>query len=101
MKAVNSYEHFFVEAEDGLRDAQESRGLGDVYRDRSTMFMCRLRPKAVSECGSTSTISLKGDTIKRVLRFELYETLMEKTLLCNGSTGTDSRPILECFRWLS
>ncbi len=26
---------FFFQAEDGIRDAQESRGLGDVYRDRS------------------------------------------------------------------
>ena len=25
---------FFFQAEDGIRDAQESRGLGDVYRDR-------------------------------------------------------------------
>ena len=23
---------FFVQAEDGIRDAQESRGLGDVYK---------------------------------------------------------------------
>ncbi len=25
---------FFFQAEDGIRDAQESRGLGDVYKDR-------------------------------------------------------------------
>ena len=25
---------FFFQAEDGIRDAQESRGLGDVIRDR-------------------------------------------------------------------
>ena len=23
---------FFIQAEDGIRDAQESRGLGDVYK---------------------------------------------------------------------
>ncbi len=27
---------FFFQAEDGIRDAQESRGLGDVYKDRTT-----------------------------------------------------------------
>ncbi len=27
---------FFFQAEDGIRDAQESRGLGDVLRDRTT-----------------------------------------------------------------
>ena len=26
------YLFFFVQAEDGIRDAQESRGLGDVYK---------------------------------------------------------------------
>ena len=27
-----SPQHFFFQAEDGIRDAQESRGLGDVYK---------------------------------------------------------------------
>ncbi len=26
------YVYFFFQAEDGIRDAQESRGLGDVYK---------------------------------------------------------------------
>ncbi len=26
-------ENFFYQAEDGIRDAQESRGLGDVYKE--------------------------------------------------------------------
>ena len=26
------HDHFFFQAEDGIRDAQESRGLGDVYK---------------------------------------------------------------------
>ena len=30
MKALN---YFFFQAEDGIRDAQESRGLGDVYKE--------------------------------------------------------------------
>ena len=32
---------FFFQAEDGIRDAQESRGLGDVYKRQNTP--CSLR----------------------------------------------------------
>ncbi len=27
---------FFFQAEDGIRDVERSRGLGDVYKDRTT-----------------------------------------------------------------
>ena len=30
-----SVDFFFFQAEDGIRDAQESRGLGDVYKRQS------------------------------------------------------------------
>ena len=29
---VSGFVFFFFQAEDGIRDAQESRGLGDVYK---------------------------------------------------------------------
>ena len=29
---------FFFQAEDGIRDAQESRGLGDVYKRQVSLF---------------------------------------------------------------
>ena len=29
---------FFFQAEDGIRDAQESRGLGDVYKRQQMQF---------------------------------------------------------------
>ena len=29
---IYKLKHFFFQAEDGIRDAQESRGLGDVYK---------------------------------------------------------------------
>eukprot|EP00658_Telonema_sp_P-2_P011424 TRINITY_DN14354_c0_g1_i2.p1 TRINITY_DN14354_c0_g1~~TRINITY_DN14354_c0_g1_i2.p1 ORF type:complete len:134 (-),score=33.89 TRINITY_DN14354_c0_g1_i2:271-672(-) len=32
---------FFFQAEDGIRDAQESRGLGDVYKRQEKMVMGR------------------------------------------------------------
>ena len=36
---------FFFQAEDGIRDAQESRGLGDVYkRQILSILSCRARP---------------------------------------------------------
>src|SRR5674536_136390 len=31
---------FFFQAEDGIRDAQESRGLGDVYKRQATPPCC-------------------------------------------------------------
>ena len=30
---------FFFQAEDGIRDAQESRGLGDVYKRQVHLFI--------------------------------------------------------------
>ena len=41
--------YFFFQAEDGIRDAQESRGLGDVYKRQFSMNLeagSRLRPAA-------------------------------------------------------
>ena len=32
MLEVDAFKGFFFQAEDGIRDAQESRGLGDVYK---------------------------------------------------------------------
>ena len=37
-KEVSDRDFFFFQAEDGIRDAQESRGLGDVYK-RQDQFM--------------------------------------------------------------
>ncbi len=32
---------FFFQAEDGIRDAQESRGLGDVYKRQDYKGICQ------------------------------------------------------------
>ena len=37
---------FFFQAEDGIRDAQESRGLGDVYK-RQSLATVRKTPKKI------------------------------------------------------
>ena len=38
---------FFFQAEDGIRDAQESRGLGDVYKRQAPVAMAAAVPQAV------------------------------------------------------
>ena len=44
---VNGF-FFFFQAEDGIRDAQESRGLGDVYKRQSlTRLNCTFRLSSV------------------------------------------------------
>eukprot|EP00658_Telonema_sp_P-2_P052052 TRINITY_DN40203_c0_g1_i1.p1 TRINITY_DN40203_c0_g1~~TRINITY_DN40203_c0_g1_i1.p1 ORF type:complete len:134 (-),score=23.90 TRINITY_DN40203_c0_g1_i1:35-436(-) len=54
---------FFFQAEDGIRDAQESRGLGDVYKRQSlhsllamTILMSRAAssPSTLTACATTS-----------------------------------------------
>ena len=37
-----SFFFFFFQAEDGIRDAQESRGLGDVYKRQTRWFTTAL-----------------------------------------------------------
>src|SRR5665254_28553 len=39
---------FFFQAEDGIRDAQESRGLGDVYKRQSQLKALKLH--GMAEC---------------------------------------------------
>ncbi|CZR92754.1 hypothetical protein CDFC105_32562 [Clostridioides difficile] len=40
-------EVFFFQAEDGIRDAQESRGLGDVYKRQ--VIYCEDNKKAIED----------------------------------------------------
>ena len=44
---------FFFQAEDGIRDAQESRGLGDVYKRQG----CRFANKSLNEVIRNTTHS--------------------------------------------
>src|SRR5665254_29340 len=44
---------FFFQAEDGIRDAQESRGLGDVYKRQMSAIVVRPYPFATnSSCAA-------------------------------------------------
>ena len=44
MKCVALCSVFFFQAEDGIRDAQESRGLGDVYKRQEKQITIALIP---------------------------------------------------------
>ncbi len=39
---------FFFRAEDGIRDAQESRGLGDVYKRQDYWGICEVLESGLS-----------------------------------------------------
>eukprot|EP00658_Telonema_sp_P-2_P007450 TRINITY_DN12779_c0_g1_i2.p1 TRINITY_DN12779_c0_g1~~TRINITY_DN12779_c0_g1_i2.p1 ORF type:complete len:149 (-),score=32.55 TRINITY_DN12779_c0_g1_i2:92-538(-) len=60
------YFFFFFQAEDGIRDAQESRGLGDVYKRQVQLFLWAMSrtdmflPMAVAACiaGTSHVITL-------------------------------------------
>src|SRR5674536_17194 len=48
---------FFFQAEDGIRDAQESRGLGDVYKRQLLAVRPRTMPmnSSISSCGLSTS----------------------------------------------
>eukprot|EP00658_Telonema_sp_P-2_P068212 TRINITY_DN57150_c0_g1_i1.p2 TRINITY_DN57150_c0_g1~~TRINITY_DN57150_c0_g1_i1.p2 ORF type:complete len:103 (+),score=24.47 TRINITY_DN57150_c0_g1_i1:66-374(+) len=48
------YFFFFFQAEDGIRDAQESRGLGDVYKRQYSNPSALAPPRPCSSVGSCS-----------------------------------------------
>ena len=54
---------FFFQAEDGIRDAQESRGLGDVYKRQAltlqpTAFLHSLNPEGKQELFEPAATSI-------------------------------------------
>ena len=44
--------NFFFQAEDGIRDAQESRGLGDVYKRQSHATAVTVTTEKLAEIAS-------------------------------------------------
>ena len=51
-RVVVGEEVFFFQAEDGIRDAQESRGLGDVYK-RQDLLPVHLTAQVIPMGGSS------------------------------------------------
>ena len=73
---------FFFQAEDGIRDAQESRGLGDVYKRQA-----RLRPwtrSGISNRGMVCDAPLDGPTARPMASSSclLYTSDAADDLLC-------------------
>ena len=50
---------FFFQAEDGIRDAQESRGLGDVYKRQ--LLYGAVSADALANPGVSEFLTLGGD----------------------------------------
>ena len=53
---------FFFQAEDGIRGAQESRGLGDVYK-RQAITVTGTEAQTLSLVSNTLTISGTGSSV--------------------------------------
>ena len=75
---------FFFQAEDGIRDAQESRGLGDVYKRQK--YTSRLRKIVIKKDGELTTligekmgrqIFLVGNLSHEILS-EIFESIADE-----------------------
>src|SRR5665254_26729 len=58
---------FFFQAEDGIRDAQESRGLGDVYKRQSFIISCMSAINWMIFFEYTNTVSYTHLTLPTIL----------------------------------
>ena len=73
---------FFFQAEDGIRDAQESRGLGDVYK-RQPVYSTQPELMAVWEPMTTSPKPPAGFTFTKLsITCLLYTSDAADDLLC-------------------
>ena len=68
---IYSWICFFLQAEDGIRDAQESRGLGDVYKRQ--ILVCTVAvtltskmPSAIGVALTANWISTEGDSLSLI-----------------------------------
>ena len=57
--------HFFFQAEDGIRDAQESRGHGDVYKRQDLWDKVQVKH-------STGTVSFTHLTLPTILHVDTW-----------------------------
>eukprot|EP00658_Telonema_sp_P-2_P046847 TRINITY_DN35190_c0_g1_i1.p3 TRINITY_DN35190_c0_g1~~TRINITY_DN35190_c0_g1_i1.p3 ORF type:complete len:164 (+),score=37.40 TRINITY_DN35190_c0_g1_i1:28-519(+) len=78
---------FFFQAEDGIRDAQESRGLGDVYkRQHASSFPCE-RASKINRCAPTEFPT-------RLPAMEPYTSRSSSPSAAHASTTPARRAIL-------
>ena len=71
----------FYQAEDGIRDAQESRGLGDVYRDRFELSVIRTLYRFIQGQVSKHP-AMDINELMKLLTCLLYTSHAADELLC-------------------
>eukprot|EP00658_Telonema_sp_P-2_P010906 TRINITY_DN14150_c0_g1_i2.p1 TRINITY_DN14150_c0_g1~~TRINITY_DN14150_c0_g1_i2.p1 ORF type:complete len:858 (+),score=283.33 TRINITY_DN14150_c0_g1_i2:115-2688(+) len=62
---------FFFQAEDGIRDAQESRGLGDVYK-RQLQYFSKLFAFNIEQSEPNAEVQIRVETIIRESTREIF-----------------------------
>eukprot|EP00658_Telonema_sp_P-2_P012134 TRINITY_DN14620_c0_g1_i8.p1 TRINITY_DN14620_c0_g1~~TRINITY_DN14620_c0_g1_i8.p1 ORF type:complete len:155 (+),score=62.89 TRINITY_DN14620_c0_g1_i8:39-503(+) len=67
---------FFFQAEDGIRDAQESRGLGDVYK-RQTLARAADKKEAIDKKQAKHDFNLQDQRDRAEAQAERIKTLRE------------------------
>eukprot|EP00658_Telonema_sp_P-2_P021669 TRINITY_DN18640_c0_g1_i1.p1 TRINITY_DN18640_c0_g1~~TRINITY_DN18640_c0_g1_i1.p1 ORF type:complete len:108 (-),score=37.59 TRINITY_DN18640_c0_g1_i1:217-540(-) len=55
---------FFFQAEDGIRDAQESRGLGDVYKRQGVIMLVNAYKLSGTGCSPRKSKEVKTFSVK-------------------------------------
>src|SRR5674536_192179 len=87
---------FFFQAEDGIRDAQESRGLGDVYkRQASSSKPCTVPSSPYGPCSTGKTTSTgpgSGTPVVSDTKPGRVGSADSATVAPPGSTAGSSRP---------
>ena len=85
MGAVRSrffVDFFFFQAEDGIRDAQESRGLGDVYKRQFDISILELGDGVFEVKSTNGDTHLGGDDFDHLIICLLYTSDAADDLLC-------------------
>ena len=73
VRGVGMFVFFFLQAEDGIRDAQESRGLGDVYKRQLLGLAARaLTANTPGEERSRAKSDLSGGRIQVLCVVDLF-----------------------------
>src|SRR5678815_6034022 len=94
---------FFFQAEDGIRDAQESRGLGDVYkrqglggrRHRGRLFMppFNLEEDQISNAGQLGTTYMASQVTKWGDVWDAWVAALLLPVLLHTDTATTATAI--------
>ena len=61
---------FFFQAEDGIRDAQESRGLGDVYKRQDNEYLIGTLLRKIAELTKKTDVETAVNTIAKQYKFD-------------------------------